>query len=897
MGDRAGRDLNRKVKVFSVRKFAILACVLLLSCCSRLSTAQAHPAVPVKGTLQVDASAPAPPIRLAEYDGGTNRTPVGRVLGVMDRYLTLDGKPWIPVMGEMHYGRVPEADWDADLARMKAAGVDVVSTYIIWIYHEEVQGQWDWSGRRDLRRFAQLCQKHGLLLMVRIGPWAHAETRNGGLPDWVMRAGPTRRMDPKFMAETGDLYDQIAAQLRGLLWKDGGPIAGVQIENEYARRGPGEGAPYILALKAMARKAGLDVPIYTVTGWDHAVMPPREFLPVFGGYPAAPWSGTIAGLPPQEVYAFRFRSRVSGNMGMIGAKTAPGGEEAPAAATPFLTAEMGGGIEDTYHRRPVVSADDIAAMVPVMLGSGVNGYGTYMMVGGEDPTGKLSTLEESQATGYPTDVPVKSYDFQAPIGEFGQERRSLRLLKEWNYFMQDFGSLLAPMPSFAPVDRPVSPADPSVLRWSVRTDGRSGFVFVNNYVRGAAMPARRNVQFTVSLPEGRTAQIPAQPVDVPSGAFFAWPFGLPLGGGVELQYATAQLMAHLLPKAGTEASSGTTDVLFCLRGIRCELSLRGQGLAVQAPAGVRVVRSANGALLIREADAADLSTITVRGTDPSAAMQLVLLSPEAAENTWKLPFADGQRLVRTRADIWADGDGLSLAQLGDPVFHFAAYPPLAAPPSASVPVLPEPGGFRAALPPVQVAATLRQERAAATAPPVPLGPALPWRPVGVAQAPGDAVWTAAAAVWRVRLAPEQIPSGVSNVFLRLRYAGDEARLMGPDAVLLEDNFWNGQPWLVGLRRFAGPDGALSDLHLQVLPIRADAPVYLPTEARTALPPQGQLLELKGVEAIPEYQLRLRAPAGEGGTRASGSAQHKTNQSARRSSATPPTTGLPSWRQQ
>ena len=64
--------------------------------------------------------------------------------------------------------------------------------------------------------------------------------------------------------------------------------------------------------------------------------------------------------------------------------------------------------------------------MPTMLGSGVNLYGTYMFQGGENPDGKLSTLEESQETGYPNDLPIKSYDFQAPLGEFGQERESFR---------------------------------------------------------------------------------------------------------------------------------------------------------------------------------------------------------------------------------------------------------------------------------------------------------------------------------------------------------------------------------------------------------------------------------------------------------------------------------------
>ena len=78
-------------------------------------------------------------------------------------------------------------------------------------------------------------------------------------------------------------------QIKGLLWKDGGPVIGVQIENEYGGKGPDGGPAYIFKLKRMAEAAGLDVPLYTVTGWDNAVWPPGEVLPVYGGYPDAPW--------------------------------------------------------------------------------------------------------------------------------------------------------------------------------------------------------------------------------------------------------------------------------------------------------------------------------------------------------------------------------------------------------------------------------------------------------------------------------------------------------------------------------------------------------------------------------------------------------------------------------
>ena len=823
--------------------------------------------------LHVDASAPMTPAGAADYQGGSSRAPDGSTIGVTDRYLTLDGKPWLPVMGEMHYSRVPEADWEDEILKMKSAGVNVISTYIIWIHHEEIEGAWDWTGQKDLRHFAELCQKHGMLLYPRIGPWAHGEVRNGGLPDWVMAAGPVRRLDPKFMAETKTLYDQVGEQLRGMLWKDGGPVIGVQIENEYASRGPGKGAEYILALKKMAIASGFDVPLYTVTGWDNAVVPEHEFLPVYGGYPDAPWGASRTVLPPNEVYAFRFRGRVSGNMGMIGAAgggaaamtvqtqtAAPAGKTDAAPKVPFLTAEIGGGIEDTYHRRPVISGDDIAAMVPVLLGSGVNLYGSYMFHGGENPDGKLTTLEESQATHYPTDLPVKSYDFQAPIGEYGLERRSLRMLKNWNYLMNDFGSVLAPMPAFAPDRVPRGPADLSMLRWSVRTDGERGFLFVNNYVREAVMPAWPQTQFAVSLPGGRTMRVPEQPVDIPAGAYFAWPFGLDLGG-VRLRYATAQLMARV---------GDAGFVLMCVRGVRCEVALDGQQLDVQAAAGFEVEHK-DGATIVTgkivtgkaSGTGAAYPEITVRASTGKQ-VQLLMLSEDAAENTWKV----GSRLLQTSADVFADASAnlATLRQLGDPAFHFSLYPPKNSAPQASVPVrLTSQGRFMARVPALAANAIAKQTKPAGTAPPIELGPALSWRPVGVAEAPSDATWSAAAADWSLTIMPGRLSSGadasgVSNLFLRVSYTGDQARLRSGNR-LLDDDFFNGEPWVLGLDRYM-VQGKLPPLELQILPMRADAPVYLPKTGRATIATSGQTVGLTGLTLTPQYQLRLTGIAGQ-----------------------------------
>jgi len=80
---------------------------------------------------------------------------------------------------------------------------------------------------------------------IRIGPWDHGESRNGGLPDWLIQKSPTRQNDPVYLTAVERFFREIGTQVRGLFWKDGGPIIGVQLENEYSARGPGKGADHI----------------------------------------------------------------------------------------------------------------------------------------------------------------------------------------------------------------------------------------------------------------------------------------------------------------------------------------------------------------------------------------------------------------------------------------------------------------------------------------------------------------------------------------------------------------------------------------------------------------------------------------------------------------------------
>jgi beta-galactosidase len=794
--------------------------------------------------IEVDARTaqmlPAP----SSYLGGTSVSPSHHVIALNSVYLTMDGKPWLPVMGEFHFSRVPQAEWEEEILKMKAAGVQIVAAYIIWIHHEEVEGQLEWSDQKDLRHFVELCNKHGLYVIARVGPWAHGEARNGGFPDWLLAKGPTRKNDPVYMSFVAKWYAQIGAQLKGLLWKDGGPVIGIQIENEYSGRGPGEGEEYILALKRLALESGLDVPLYTVTGWDNAVLPKTQVLPVFGGYPDAPWDGSIQKLPPNEVYMYRFGSRVSGSMGMMGATAAAASPAKNAYDTPFITAEMGGGIQDTYHRRPVIEPDDIAAMIPVMLGSGVNLYGSYMFQGGENPDGKFTTLQESQATGYPNDLPVKSYDFQAPLGAFGRERAVLRKMKAFNYFMNDFGGLLAPMQSYAPTRVPSGPADFSVPRVSVRTDGRGGFVFINNYVRGYSMPARPGTQITVKL-SGSTIKIPATPIDIPASTYFIWPFNLDLGVA-SLRYSTAQLFTRL--RNGAEETWFFEEI----PGIRTEFVLeKTAGLVVTAP----------GAIIHSTADTISISSIHAGFETPislrlasGASMKIVLLTQQEVENSWKAVIDGRQSLLATAQDYFADSQQIYLRSEGAPQSAFSVYPAtdhVDAVAPAKLTARPHNGIsiYHATQPEKHMALEVRPIHESESVPPVKIGAAPSWRSNGVARAPGEDAFQAAAR-WQISV-PTDFLSGVSNVFLTVDYTGDVGRLSA-GGHLLDDDFYNGLPWSIGLKRFAGLIRQ-APLELSILPLRKDAPVYLESKYRPDFGSQSQKVQLKKVSAIPEYE--------------------------------------------
>lgn len=472
---------------------------------------------------------------------------LGQTVKWDSKSLLFDGKRVVPVMGEIHYSRIPENEWRQELQKMKAGGVTMIANYVFWNHVEEKEGVFDWSKQRSLRHFLELCKDENLPVVLRIGPFCHGEVRCGGIPDWILEKNvELRSEDPKFLHYVKLLYRQIFTQVQGLLWKDGGPVVACQFDNEYG----GEGS-YLMALKHIAQEIGFDLPFYTRTGWPElkTPIPYGEMIPLYGDYADGFWDRSIKETAGDYWKAFNFKPfRSSSAIASEQLKEGNGRITKGDELYPFFTCELGGGMMTSYHRRVYVYPQDAYSLAIVKLGSGSNLLGYYMYHGGTNPEGH-AYLNEMQRTPYTNwnDLPVKTYDFQAPLGEFGQKNPHYYILRKLHLFMHDYGETLASMDtSFPQADKPQTKGIDSYLRWSYRQKDNSAFVFVNNYERLQNITDKKGVQFEVC-----GVKFPQKKMIVPAGTCCIFPVNID-----GIQYATAQIVAKRDGKIYLEQIAG-----------------------------------------------------------------------------------------------------------------------------------------------------------------------------------------------------------------------------------------------------------------------------------------------------------------------------------------------------
>lgn len=188
-----------------------------------------------------------------------------RVFKVNGTHFTMGGKPYQVRSGSIPFQRIPQAYWKIRLEMAKAMGLNTVATYIFWDVLEPRQGQWNFTGRNNLRKFIKLAQQVGLNVMLRPGPYVCAEWDFGGLPAWLLKYPDikVRSSNPRYMKAVKTYIKKISEQIKGLQ-NPNGPVIMLQIENEYGSYG--NDRAYLKQLAKWWRQDGIHVPFYSADG-------------------------------------------------------------------------------------------------------------------------------------------------------------------------------------------------------------------------------------------------------------------------------------------------------------------------------------------------------------------------------------------------------------------------------------------------------------------------------------------------------------------------------------------------------------------------------------------------------------------------------------------------------
>lgn len=188
--------------------------------------------------------------------------PVTHAFAIEGRELLLDGKPFVLRAGEMDSARVPRELWRERLRMVKALGCNAVATAVAWADHEPRPGEMRFDGQEDVAEYCRVAREEGLVVVVRIGPYVGAERELGGLPWWLLQGdAKLRTRDPRFLAAVERWFARLGKELAPLQSTRGGPILFAQIEDGYGSFG--DDAQYLAALRDIARKNGLELPLTT----------------------------------------------------------------------------------------------------------------------------------------------------------------------------------------------------------------------------------------------------------------------------------------------------------------------------------------------------------------------------------------------------------------------------------------------------------------------------------------------------------------------------------------------------------------------------------------------------------------------------------------------------------
>jgi hypothetical protein len=335
-----------------------------------------------------------------------------------------------------------------------------------------------------------------------------------------------------------------------------------------------------------------------------------------------------------------------------------------------------------------------------------------------------------------------------------------------------------------------------------------------------------------------TFDVPRTPVDVPANSHSIWPVNFDLKGAGTLLYSTAQLLYKV------DCKTEPTYFFFAVPGMRTEFAFSSANVSsVQASNGT--VTHGDGAILVQGVEPGKNALLDVTGQSGAQA-RILLLTETLAEEFWQVPTESRETVLLSAADIFVDIDGIHLRSIVPSRLTASVFAPDSEQNSPQ-------GLWKEKtwqVEPRKVDYVWSNNRDAGTRPAIRMAPRAEWRDRAVPQAPEEADFASAAA-WTIVVKPQSM-EGLSDIYLRIRYAGDIARL-SLDGRVLDDDFYNGRCWEIGLNRFL-PEAFGKKLDVSVLPLPQKAPIYLDARAWKLMNTDGQTARITDVELLPEYEV-------------------------------------------
>jgi hypothetical protein len=273
--------------------------------------------------------------------------------------------------GECQYFRMSPSAIPARLALCREAAFTVVQTYVPWNVHEYIPGRFDFEGRThpnlpddhldeyqeqtpdqeletggidgragllcntDLVGYLSECQRLGLRVILRPGPFISDEWRNGGLPDWFLDLAPPDMYmygpdgtpltpgapngsypeanvtggqtlfyfpspsyaSPHYLAGARRWLAAFAEFVAPWLVSNGGPVIALQVDDEtcfFYRFGPFEVDYNPATLAQFGRASGLQAPrAWPPSGEDVSQLRPALAWQAFKGSQVAGYLATL----------------------------------------------------------------------------------------------------------------------------------------------------------------------------------------------------------------------------------------------------------------------------------------------------------------------------------------------------------------------------------------------------------------------------------------------------------------------------------------------------------------------------------------------------------------------------------------------------------------------------